>query len=76
MGRAFQVVPLAYVSATAAGSGFLWTGPFIKREQEEGTRIRIKIKLKETEMEKGTVDDEQLGLAKERLNSLDTLLGN
>lgn len=74
-GQGDQVVPLAYVSATTVGVGFLWTGPFVKREQEEGTRIRIMIKLKEIEIEKGMVDDEQLALAKERLNDLEALFG-
>lgn len=37
--RALQV-PLAYVSVSSPGAGCLWTGPFVKREQEAFGEIR------------------------------------
>ncbi len=33
-------VPLAYVSVSSPGAGCLWTGPFVKREQEAFGELR------------------------------------
>lgn len=67
---------MAYVSVTSVGAGFLWTGPYIKREQEEAGRIRLEIRRKQAELEKGIVHEEELELARERLRDLDKLVHN
>ncbi|CAN0558176.1 unnamed protein product, partial [Ectocarpus sp. 8 AP-2014] len=37
---ACQVVPLAYISVSSPGAGCIWTGPYVKREQEACARLR------------------------------------
>lgn len=37
---ACQVVPLAYISVSSPGAGCLWTGPYVKREQEAFAELR------------------------------------
>lgn len=38
---ACQVVPLAYISVSSPGAGCLWTGPYVKREQEAFAELRM-----------------------------------
>lgn len=70
-----HLVPLAYMSATSSGLGSLRTGAYVKREQEEGNRIRSEISVRHEELERGEVDEEQLRVARERLGDLDNLYG-
>lgn len=68
---ASHVVPLAYVSVASEGKGFLWAGPFVKREQETCAKLRTAIEKKKEELDKGVVDEERLLSAQNVLIVLD-----
>eukprot|EP00752_Nemacystus_decipiens_P004485 g4096.t1 len=61
---ACQVVPLAYVSVSSPGAGCLWTGPYVKREQDSFGELRMELKAKKEEVEVNIVDEDELRAAK------------
>lgn len=67
---ASQVVPLAYISVASVGAGFLWTGPYVKREQELSNELRSEIVDKSEEAHYGVVDEEGLRAAQGMLSYL------
>ncbi|CAM9321181.1 unnamed protein product, partial [Hapterophycus canaliculatus] len=61
---ACQVVPLAYISVSSPGAGCLWTGPYVKREQEAFAELRMELNDKKGEIESNKVHQEELSAAK------------
>lgn len=72
---ASHMVPLAYLSATSMGMGSLSTEAYVRREQEEGGRIRGEITRRYEEIEGGKMDEELFKAVRERLSDLDYLCG-
>lgn len=68
---AAQVVPLAYLSVASTGAACLWTGPYVKREQEALAELRREIADKKDEIGYSCVDEEELRAARSLLSHLD-----
>ncbi|CAN0468830.1 unnamed protein product, partial [Ectocarpus sp. 12 AP-2014] len=60
---ACHVVPLAYISVSSPGAGCIWTGPYVKREQEACARLRKELTHKKEEIELDIVDEQELRAA-------------